>query len=301
MKTVMVRTSDQQLTGMVQETQDQVTWRLDWSGIVEGQNTQRMLRAAETIVLKNGGERIEFTCGSDQEAMRAALCKWQGAVVTRQGNQYMLELMAPRADGMIHEDNDFRTPLHRITCPTCVESIAGSRTRQRQEAFGKGKGPKAIARHSRRIAQAYDRLAEIEKALEIPRAYREMSSSTVRPLTQEGHTGKNGAAPTPSTQSQEPQEEPMTTPAPADWTMDALRGVRDHARMAEERKGQQSGVPGWNQDAPQGHSFWDGEQWYPVPQVTPLQVLRALLKDPSQENLETAAWYTQNWNFPKGQ
>ena len=93
----------------------------------------------------------------------------------------------------------------------------------------------------------------------------------------------------------------MTTPAPADWTMDALRGVRDHARMAEERKGQQSEVPGWNQEAPPGHSFWDGEEWYPVHQVTPLQVLRALLKDPSQENLETAAWYTQNWNFPKGQ
>ena len=31
-----------------------------------------------------------------------------------------------------------------------------------------------------------------------------------------------------------------------------------------------------------------------------LQVLRALLKDPSPENLDTARWYTETWNIPGG-
>ena len=90
----------------------------------------------------------------------------------------------------------------------------------------------------------------------------------------------------------------MNTPS-NDWIMDAMRGVREHTRMAEENQSQNSGVPGWNKEAPPGHSFWDGEDWYPVPEVTPLQVLRALLKDPSPENLDTARWYTETWNIPQ--
>ena len=72
----------------------------------------------------------------------------------------------PAEDGLIHEDYDFRTPLRRITCTTCVERIAKSRTWRREDAFGKREGPKAIAEHSRQVAEAYARLAEIEEALE---------------------------------------------------------------------------------------------------------------------------------------
>ena len=42
-----------------------------------------------------------------------------------------------------------------------------SRTRHRQDAFGKNEGPKEIAKHTRLIAEAYARLAEIEENLEI--------------------------------------------------------------------------------------------------------------------------------------
>ena len=78
-----------------------------------------------------------------------------------------MELITPGDDGFIHDDDDFRTPLERITCPTCVERFAKSRTAHRQDAFGKNEGPKEIAKHSRLIAEAYTRLAEIEENLEI--------------------------------------------------------------------------------------------------------------------------------------
>ena len=75
--------------------------------------------------------------------------------------------MVPGGDGCVHEDDDFRTPLARITCPTCVDRIARSRTKKREEALGRGNGPKEMARHTRLIAEAYARLAEIEENLEI--------------------------------------------------------------------------------------------------------------------------------------
>ena len=61
----------------------------------------------------------------------------------------------------------FRTPLHRITCPTCVERFARKRAQTREEAFGEHNGPKAIARHTRLVAEAYTRLAEIEEDLDL--------------------------------------------------------------------------------------------------------------------------------------
>ena len=94
-----------------------------------------------------------------------------------------LDIVVAGEDGFVHDDDDFRTPLARITCPTCVNRIARSRTKKREEALGKGNGPKEIARHTRLIAGAYTRLiagaytrliagaytrlAEIEENLEI--------------------------------------------------------------------------------------------------------------------------------------
>ena len=86
-------------------------------------------------------------------------------MVSSTGDRYAIELITPAKDGLIHEDDDFRTPLQRVTCPTCVERFAKSRTKRREDAFGKHEGPKEIAKHSRLIAEAYTRLAEIEENL----------------------------------------------------------------------------------------------------------------------------------------
>ena len=75
-----------------------------------------------------------------------------------------MKLMLPDPDGLVHDDTDFRTPLVRITCPTCVKTIADTRAR-RQEAFHQTHDPKEIAIHTRRVAEAYTRLAEIEESL----------------------------------------------------------------------------------------------------------------------------------------
>ena len=151
----------------VRETETPGTWELEWTGDIEQRHAHGMLNAAEKAVLQNGGERILLTCSADQEILSAELDKWPPSVVSRSGDRCTMELMAPGDDGFIHDDDDFRTPLERITCPTCVERFAQSRTRRRQDAFGKNEGPKEIAKHTRLIAEAYTRLAEIEENLKI--------------------------------------------------------------------------------------------------------------------------------------
>ena len=100
-----------------------------------------MLKAAETAVLQNGGERLALTCPAGQKALRAVLDRWPPSTVSRAGGRRVIQLIAPADDGLIHDDNDFRTPLRKITCPTCVEATLQSRTRRRQDAFRKGRAP----------------------------------------------------------------------------------------------------------------------------------------------------------------
>ena len=95
--------------------------------------------------------------------MRAKLDSLPESAVSRTGDRYRMELAAPGPDGFIHDDDDFRTPLHRITCPTCVERIAERRTKERRRAFGRGNSPREIASDTRLAAQAHTRLAEIEE------------------------------------------------------------------------------------------------------------------------------------------
>ena len=79
--------------------------------------------------------------------------------------------------------------------------------------------------------------------------------------------------------------------------MDALKDFREHVHKAEEYHrdpARKSDLPGHNEPGPTGHSFWDGEEWYLIPGLKTMQVLRALLQDPSPENLEAAQWYTDN-------
>ena len=166
MKRVVINMVDQGLTIAVRETEDPATWELELPGVAEERSVHHMLNAAEDVVLRNGGERIVITCGSDQEAMRVELGKRVASEVSIEGDRYTIQLIVPDENGLIHDDDDFRTPLHRITCTTCVSRIAESRTRLRVDALVKVEGPKAIAVHSRLIAEAYTRLAEIEEALQ---------------------------------------------------------------------------------------------------------------------------------------
>ena len=151
----------------VRETETPGAWELEWTGDVDERHARRMLNAAERVVLQNDGEGIVLTCGTEQEALRGQLDRWHPEAVSKTGERYRLALLTPGPDGYIHDDDDFRTPLDRLTCPTCVNRIAESRTRARQEAMGKTLGPRVIAKHSRQIAEAYARLAEIEENLEI--------------------------------------------------------------------------------------------------------------------------------------
>ena len=125
----------------------------------EPPRVRRTLRNAEAAVLRNGGERLAVTCPPDQEGMRETLDRLPDRMVSRTGDRYTIELIVPAEDGYVHDDYDFRTPLSRITCPTCVERIAKSRTKERRRAFGHGNGPREIARHPR--------LAEIEEDLKV--------------------------------------------------------------------------------------------------------------------------------------
>ena len=170
MKRIPIDVGDHRLNVTVRETEDPATWELQWSGHLDPGYARRMLKAAETIVLRNGGDRMALICGADQDALRADLQRWPTALAPREGERYTLQLVAPADDGLVHDDDDFRTPLQKITCPTCVERFARSRIRRREEAMGTTPGPREIAKYSRLIAEAYTRLAEIEETLVVRRA-----------------------------------------------------------------------------------------------------------------------------------
>ena len=75
------------------------------------------------------------------------------STVSRAGGRRVIRLIAPADDGLIQGDNDLRTPLRKITCPTCVEATLQSRTRRRLDAFRKREGARKMAAHSRLIAE----------------------------------------------------------------------------------------------------------------------------------------------------
>ena len=152
-------------TFVIRPAQDPGTMELEWPGAPGAGQALRMLRAAETAILQRDRERMELTCTPDQKGVLEILARWPDNLVTRDGDRYTVQLVYTAEDGYIHEDDDDRTPLHRITCPTCVERIAKSRTRARDSAMGGKNTPKEIAGLSRRIAEAYNRLAEIEEVL----------------------------------------------------------------------------------------------------------------------------------------
>ena len=151
----------------VTQTDPPSTWELDYPNAGNSGHL-RILKAAEHAVLRAGGDRLVVTCLPEQEKLREQLERWPTPTVSKAGDQFTIQLIAPAADGLIHDDFDFRTPLGRITCPTCVERIAESRTRARREAFRTKATPQQISALTHLIAEAYTRLAQIEEASRIP-------------------------------------------------------------------------------------------------------------------------------------
>ena len=151
----------------VAETGVPNTWELEIPRTAVGDH-RRVLKAAEHAVLRAGGDRLVVTCPPEHQDLRELLERWPTATPSQKGDQYTIELIAPAADGLIHEDFDFHTPLSRITCPTCVERIAESRTRARREAFKTKATPQQISALTHLIAEAYTRLAHIEESPRLP-------------------------------------------------------------------------------------------------------------------------------------
>ena len=174
----VMRTRDG-FSATVRETDAPGTWELTWTGTPDPGTSRRTLRNADAAVLRSGGERLAVSCPPDQEGMWKALEGWLNHGASRTGDRWLLELIVTANDGFVHDDDDFRTPLYRLTCPTCVDRIAHSRSRNRRKAFGKGSDQ--VARHTRLTAEAYARLAEIEEGLNIPGPSRDPDPEEAQP------------------------------------------------------------------------------------------------------------------------
>lgn len=142
-------------------------WNVTW--FQEPQDEKKALRLlglAETAVLPHHGEFIRFRIPLRLPNLIDAAPTWMRNACTRledadDGHQrWQIQLMLPATDGLIHDDSDDRTPLRRITCPTCIYRIAESRRRARQQEHTAG--PRGMSQLSQRVAEAYGRLAEAE-------------------------------------------------------------------------------------------------------------------------------------------
>ena len=65
-----------------------------------------------------------------------------GNTNTSTGKYYALELIVPVSDGIACRERDFRAPLSRITCPTCVARTGESRMRRKFDALEREKDAK---------------------------------------------------------------------------------------------------------------------------------------------------------------
>lgn len=142
-------------------------WNLTWQGPVTRNRAYRMVKSPENAALRGGGYRLTIHGGKAEEALRDLLARWPVNIVTETETGYVIELIVAAEDGYVHDDLDDSTPLNRITCPTCVERIAHRWIDRREEAFGENLGPQEIGQHTRRVAEAFTRLAEIEENLKL--------------------------------------------------------------------------------------------------------------------------------------
>ena len=157
----------------VVRTEDAATWALEWNQSPDSRRAYQMFRNAERRVLQADGEYLKVQCPDTEHGVRQGLAKYHKQDVKEDGDSFLIQLIDP-SEEEVHEDFDNRTPLHRITCPTCVERIARSRTRDRTQAISNKADSSAIAHASWRIAAAYHRLAEIEDALDLQKIDRQL-------------------------------------------------------------------------------------------------------------------------------
>lgn len=167
MRITVLRHEDGFVAAIFRDLGQAGVWRLGWEGTVTSGRAYRMIRNAQTAALRHGGDKLVIDGAREEEAVRERLARWPENIITETETGYIIDLIVPDEDGDVHEDFDDRTPLPRITCPTCVERIAHKRIEKREDAFGNNLGPREIARHTRRVAEAFTRLAEIEEDLRI--------------------------------------------------------------------------------------------------------------------------------------
>ena len=151
MTTITIHYGDSGLPVTVTQTDPPSSWELNHPNAADGDH-RRILKAAEHAVLRPGGDRLVVTCAPEQEERRDRLARWPASMISKDNDKYTIQLIAPAADGLTHDDLDFRTPLGKITCPTCVQRIAESWTRALLEAFNTRATPHLISALTHLIA-----------------------------------------------------------------------------------------------------------------------------------------------------
>ncbi len=149
----------------IAETSEPNQWELHWNAEI-AQIVKWILRNAERAALRNDGESLVVTAGPEENVIvKAVLDYTQYMEVQQEDDRYVINLLSPSSDGLVHDDDDDRTPLRHITCTTCVYRFTQSRQRKRDQVMDQRLGPAATAVETRRVAEAWLRLAETEELL----------------------------------------------------------------------------------------------------------------------------------------
>ena len=149
----------------IAETSEPNQWELHWNAEI-AQIVKWILRNAERAALRNDGESLVVTAGPEENVIvKAVLDYTQYMEVQQEDDRYVINLLSPSSDGLVHDDDDDRTPLRHITCTTCVYRFTQSRQRKRDQVMDQHLGPAATAVETRRVAEAWLRLAETEELL----------------------------------------------------------------------------------------------------------------------------------------
>ena len=147
------------------ETSEPNQWELHWNTEI-AQIVKWILRNAERAALRNDGESLVVTAGPEENVIvKAVLDYTQYMEVQQEDDRYVINLLSPSSDGLVHDDDDDRTPLRHITCTTCVYRFTQSRQRKRDQVMEQHLGPAVTAVETRRVAEAWLRLAETEELL----------------------------------------------------------------------------------------------------------------------------------------
>ena len=167
MDAITVHYGDWRPPATVTQTDPPSTWELDHTNTADGDH-RRILTAAEHAVLPAGGDHLVIVRPAEQQDLRDQLERWPASMISQAGDRYTIQLIPPAADGLLHDDFDFRTPRGKITCPTSVERVAEGRTKARREAFKTKATPQQSSPLSHLVAEAYTRLDQLEASLNVP-------------------------------------------------------------------------------------------------------------------------------------